>query len=101
MSKQRIIQALRDSATVQGIKANATNPVWPSAALSAIVDTVFDTIADDLAGGHAVQLAGFGTFAVKERAERPGRNPQTGAAITVPASKTVGFKPAKRLKERL
>ena len=94
MSKQRIVQALKDSpaAKREGI---------PTTALDQIVDTVLDTIADDLAGGHAVQLAGFGTFAVKERAERPGRNPRTGAAITVPASKTVGFKPAKRLKERL
>ncbi len=94
MSKQRIIQALKDSDAVQGI--DITNPVF-----NAIVDTVFDTVANDLAGGHAVQLAGFGTFAVKERAERPGRNPQTGKEITIAASKTVGFKPAKRLKERL
>jgi DNA-binding protein HU-beta len=48
-----------------------------------------------------VALVGFGTFLVRERAARMGRNPQTGAAIQIAASKGVGFKPGKALKESL
>jgi DNA-binding protein HU-beta len=49
----------------------------------------------------AVQLVGFGTFSVKKRAARKGRNPQTGETIRIKASKTVGFKPGKGLKEKI
>ena len=44
-------------------------------------------------------LIGFGSFTVRERAERSGKNPQTGKTMTIPASKTVAFKPGKALKE--
>ena len=49
----------------------------------------------------AVQLVGFGTFAVKKRAARKGRNPQTGETIKIKASKTVSFKAGKNLKEKM
>lgn len=60
---------------------------------------VFDSIKDALVAGDKVQLIGFGTFAVKERAARTGRNPATGATITIAASKSVGFTAGKALKD--
>jgi DNA-binding protein HU-beta len=63
------------------------------------VDTLFETITTTLAKGEKVQLVGFGTFEVRERAERTGRNPQTGKEITIPATKVPGFKVGKELKE--
>lgn len=64
-----------------------------------VVGTVFDTIAESLANGEKVQLIGFGSFEVRERAERKGRNPQTGAEIVIPASKVPAFKAGKALKD--
>ena len=52
-------------------------------------------------GDKAVQLVGFGTFSVKKRAARKGRNPQTGETIKIKASKTVGFRAGKNLKEKI
>jgi len=57
------------------------------------------TITDELAQGGSISLVGFGTFQVKERSERTGRNPQTGEAMTIPASKSPGFKAGKSLKD--
>ena len=54
-----------------------------------------------LKSGDKVQLTGFGSFEVKERAERMGRNPQTGAEVKIPASKAPVFKPSKALKDTL
>ncbi len=65
------------------------------------VDAVFSTITQALAGGNAVTLVGFGTFAVTDRAARTGRNPRTGEAITIPASKNPKFKAGKALKDAL
>lgn len=62
------------------------------------VDAVFESISKSLQEGERVQVAGFGTFAISERMERQGRNPQTGASITIPASTGVRFKAGKRLK---
>lgn len=64
-----------------------------------IVDALFASIEEALAKGEKVQLIGFGTFEVRERAARKGRNPQTGAEIEVPASKVPAFKPGKALKD--
>ncbi|GHV97473.1 transcriptional regulator [Lactobacillus nasalidis] len=64
-----------------------------------IVDALFATIEEELAKGEKVQLIGFGTFEVRERAARKGRNPQTGAEIEIPASKVPAFKPGKALKD--
>lgn len=64
-------------------------------ALSAVLGAIEGGIKSD----GAVQLIGFGTFSVKKRAARKGRNPQTGASIQIKASKTVGFKAGAALKE--
>ena len=63
------------------------------------VDALFETISTTLAKEEKIQLVGFGTFEVRERAERTGRNPQTGEEMTIPASKAPAFKPGKELKE--
>ena len=58
-----------------------------------------DTVAEQLKAGEKIQLVGFGTFEVAERAARTGKNPQTGAAIKIPASKAPKFKAGKALKD--
>ena len=65
------------------------------------VNAVVGAMSGALAKGETVSLHGFGNFSVKERAARTGRNPQTGAEMQIAASKTVGFKAAKALKESL
>ena len=64
-----------------------------------IVDALFASIEEALAKGEKVQLIGFGTFEVRHRAARKGRNPQTGDEIEIPASEVPAFKPGKALKE--
>ena len=64
-----------------------------------VVNTVFETISESLSNGEKVQIIGFGSFDVRKRAERKGRNPQTGAELVIPASKVPGFKAGKALKE--
>ncbi|EIT84301.1 DNA-binding protein HU [Fictibacillus macauensis ZFHKF-1] len=66
---------------------------------SQAVDAVMDSITDALKNGEKVQLIGFGTFEVRERAARKGRNPQTGEEIEIAASKVPAFKAGKELKE--
>ena len=56
---------------------------------------------DALAKGEAVQLMGFGTFSVKERAAREGRNPRTGETVKIAASKVPAFKAGKALKDKV
>jgi len=63
------------------------------------VSAVFATIEQSLAQSEKVQLVGFGTFEVKDRAERQGRNPQTKESIVIPAAKVPGFKAGKALKD--
>ncbi|MGX6961142.1 HU family DNA-binding protein [Vagococcus xieshaowenii] len=63
------------------------------------VDAVFSSVQDFLAEGEKVQVIGFGNFEVRDRAERKGRNPQTGEEISIPASKVPAFKPGKALKD--
>jgi len=65
------------------------------------VEAVFKGIQDTLQKGDSVTLVGFGTFSVSERASRTGRNPRTGEAITIPASKSPKFKAGKALKDAL
>ena len=67
----------------------------------AAVNAVLEAIAAALADGDKVQIVGFGTFEVKERAAREGHNPATGAKITIPASKNVGFSASKALKDKV
>lgn len=63
------------------------------------VNSVFGSVQDALATGDKVQLIGFGTFETRERAERTGRNPQTGEDMVIPAMKVPAFKAGKELKE--
>lgn len=63
------------------------------------LDALTDAIAVALKQGETVSVIGFGTFSVKERAARTGRNPQTGATIEIAASKTPSFKAGKALKD--
>ncbi len=67
----------------------------------AVVDTVLEELTSRLANGERVQLAGFGRFEVRQRAERQGTNPKTKERITIPASRAVGFKPSAQLRGRL
>jgi DNA-binding protein HU-beta len=66
-----------------------------------VVDTVIETVSDELARGGEVSLAGFGKFSVSHRASRQGRNPATGETITIAASKAAKFSAASALKQRL
>jgi DNA-binding protein HU-beta len=63
------------------------------------VDSVLGTITSTLAKGEQVGIVGFGTFLVRDRAARTGRNPQTGAEIQIAAAKVPAFKPGKALKD--
>ena len=87
MNKAELIDAVSTHTGLQ--KADATRAV----------DAVFDSITSALKSGDTVALLGFGTFVVKPRAARAGRNPQTGAVIQIAASKAPGFKAGKALKD--
>ncbi|CAI6276642.1 HU family DNA-binding protein [Bacillus subtilis] len=63
------------------------------------VEAVFNGIVETLAKGESIKIPGVGTFEVRERAARKGRNPQTGEEIDIPATKAPAFKPAKSLKD--
>ncbi len=63
------------------------------------VDALLDAVTETLAKGDKITLIDFGTFEVTERAERTGRNPQTGAEMVIPASKQPKFKAGKKLKD--
>jgi DNA-binding protein HU-beta len=68
---------------------------------ASIIDSVFDTIAGALKSGDNVQLIGFGSFSVADRAAREGRNPRTGETLQIAASKQPKFKAGKALKDAL
>jgi DNA-binding protein HU-beta len=68
-------------------------------AASAVVDAVLESITGALAKGDQVSLVGFGTFKVRQRGARKGRNPRTNEEITIPAATIPGFTPGKRLKD--
>ncbi|MDZ7810616.1 MAG: HU family DNA-binding protein [Arhodomonas sp.] len=87
MNKSELIEAVAQSADIS--KAAATRAV----------DAFADSVADALKKGDQVTLVGFGTFTVRERAARTGRNPRTGESIKIPASKVPGFKAGKALKD--
>ncbi len=68
---------------------------------SKALDAVLDSITEALQGGDKVSLTGFGTFEVRGRAARTGRNPATGETIQIAASKKIAFRPAKELKDAI
>jgi DNA-binding protein HU-beta len=89
MNKSELIDKV--AATAELNKASATRAV----------EAVLDGIADALRQGDSVNLVGFGTFSVGMRAARTGRNPRTGEAISIAASKNPKFKAGKGLKDAL
>ena len=66
-----------------------------------IVNTVFETIVDSLRTGRKIELRGFGSFRIRHRGARIGRNPKTGDKVEVPPKRIPYFKPGKELKEQL
>ena len=87
MNKSELIDAVASGADIS------------KAAAGRALDAMVDTITESLRKGDSVALVGFGTFSVKDRAARQGRNPQTGATIQIPAAKVPGFKAGKGLKD--
>jgi DNA-binding protein HU-beta len=87
-------------------KADLVNSVAKATKLSKraaadAVDSTFDNLTRAIKKDKRFQVPGFGTFSVRSRKARKGRNPQTGAVISIKASRTVGFKPAPVLKKGL
>ena len=66
-----------------------------------LVDAVFETIGNAAARGEEISLNGFGKFRIKDMPEREGRNPATGEAMTIKASKKLSFTPAKAVKDKI
>ncbi|RCV86720.1 HU family DNA-binding protein [Billgrantia montanilacus] len=87
MNKSELIEAIAASADI------------PKAAATRALDAMVDTVTESLKSGETVSLVGFGTFSVKERAARTGRNPQTGEPIQISAAKVPSFKAGKALKD--
>ncbi|MBK5964272.1 DNA-binding protein HU [Thiocystis minor] len=87
MNKSELIEKMADAADIS------------KAAAARALDAMTDEIAIALKEGGTVSLIGFGTFSIKERAARTGRNPQTGDPIEIKASKTPSFKAGKALKD--
>ncbi len=83
------------------VDAVAVSADLSRASAARAVDAVTDAIVAALKKNEVVTLSGFGTFTVRERAARIGRNPRTGDAINIEASKSLGFKPGKALKDAL
>jgi len=88
-------------------KAELIEKVWGDAEsltkkeTAALVDVMFTHLGFAIKKDGRFSYPGFGTFTVKKRKARKGRNPQTGLALTIRASKTVSFRPAPNLKDRL
>ena len=77
----------------------ASNAGVTKASAGGAVEATLDAIADALKGGDTVALVGFGTFSVRERGARTGRNPRTGESIQIAASRVPAFKAGKALKD--
>ncbi len=87
MNKQDLINAVADKTGSSKAQAGQA------------VDTIFETITQALKGNDDVRIIGFGTFSVSERAARTGRNPRTGSAMQIAASRHPKFKAGKGLKD--
>lgn len=70
----------------------------PKVKVAAVINTVIDQVTAAVSEGETVSLTGFGTFSSRERAERQGRNPQSGEALVIPARKAPHFKPGRAFK---
>lgn len=91
MNKAELIEAVQKALGDDASKREADN------AVSAVLDSIAKGVKKD----KKVQIIGFGTFEVKKRAARMGRNPKTGESMQIKASKSVGFKPSSNLKSSL
>ena len=91
MNKAELVEAVQKSLGKDATKRAADEAV----------EAVLDAIAKGVKSDKKVQIIGFGTFEVKERAARMGRNPKTGESMKIAASKSVGFKPSSVLKGSL
>jgi DNA-binding protein HU-beta len=89
MNKAELIESIADSADLS--KASAGRAL----------DAAIEAITKALKKGDTITLVGFGTFSVRNRAARMGRNPRTGEEIKIKASKVPGFKPGKALKDAI
>ena len=89
MNKSQLIKAVAEKG---GISQKQVAETW------ALMEA---TILENLNAGEKVQLSGFGTFEIRQRAERKGRNPKTGEVVSVPACKYLAFVSAKSVKENL
>ncbi len=87
MNKKELIAAVAEKTGATKVNAEAA------------INAVVEAISEELANGGEISLTGFGSFKVKERAARNGRNPLTGEAISIAASKAPVFKAGKALKE--
>lgn len=83
------------------ISALAENIGLSKAEVEKVYNATFELFKEELAKGNKISVSGFGTFDISERAEREGRNPQTGETIKIAASKSVKFKAGKELKEKV
>jgi integration host factor subunit alpha len=66
-----------------------------------LVDTCFEEMRQALESGHEIKISGFGNFELRNKTERPGRNPKTGKEIPISARRVVTFKPGQKLKSRV
>lgn len=89
MNKTELIDMIAQEAEISKIAAGRA------------VDTMVEGITNSLKGGTSVTLVGFGTFEVRERSARSGRNPRTGETIAIKARKVPGFKAGKALKDAI
>lgn len=83
------------------VKEVASKSDLPPRQVQAVVDATFDAIRDAMAKGEKVTLTGFGSFEVAQRNEREGRNPRTGAKITIGARKAPQFRAGSELKRAI
>jgi len=90
MTKRELIEKLADRVKDLSLKDSEI-----------IVNTIFDTMTDALATGDRIEIRGFGSFQVKERRSREGRNPRTGEKVMVEEKKVPFFKVGKELKEKV
>lgn len=87
MNKSELIEAVAEIADL------------PKTSVSKVLDGILETVSTTLAAGEEIALVGFGTFAVKDRPERQGRNPATGQPMTIAAARVPSFRAGKALKE--
>jgi len=87
MTKAELVEEVADNATLTRKHSEV------------IVDAVFSSIVEALQRGDKIELRGFGSFRVRHRGSRTGRNPKTGEGVLVPAKKVPYFKPGKELRE--